>query len=117
MAAIATLVRPPVAEGASAPLLGALEWRVVRLALAEADAGRGRPERPAGRVRRALAVAGRLLTGARPVAALADPRLEAVRRFVWAQRRNRPEAEGYGAALLDHGFSADQVRGMAMLSR
>ena len=48
----------------------------------------------------------RALFGIEPTKALADPRLEALRRFVVLHRHGRREAEAGGQVLIDLGFSA-----------
>jgi len=63
-------------------------------------------------VKRSIA---RALFGIEPATALADPRLEALRRFVVLHCHGRREAQASGEALVDLGFSArvlDDVRAL-----
>ena len=57
----------------------------------------------------------RALFGIEPAKALADPRLEALRRFVVLHRHGCREAQASGEVLIDLGFSArllDDVRAL-----
>lgn len=99
------------------PHLTRPEWAAVAVALIEADKpGSATPPRPgswrayAGRIMQ-------LLTGIERSAPLANPRLEAVRRFVLATRRRRQPAAELIPPLLDCGFSEAQVEALALLSR
>lgn len=96
-----------------APTLSDLEWQVVKVAIA--DAAKPRLTAPTGttsRLGRFYAWA----TGTKMLAPLADPRLEALRRFVFVSRRTQRLAEEQIPALLDFGFSRSQVTAIGMLS-
>jgi hypothetical protein len=123
MSSIETLARPmtaadPVVQADMAlPVLSRLEWQVVRIALAEADRAVAEPAAARSRLGRWIAASHRWLTGVEPAAGLADPRLEAVRRFVVAVRRGAADTGPRGEALLALGFSREQVRGIALAGR
>lgn len=100
------------ADTGTAPTLDALEWQAVSVALKDAaTCGCGDVARP-GAITRAL----RSVLGVRPPQPLADPRLEAVRRFVCVTRR-RGGAERDAAALASHGYNRRQIAALALLSR
>ena len=93
------------------PELSPSEWRAVSIALADAD----RIGCPAGN----SGLFGRLysaMTGNRPATPLADPRLEAVRRFVCDTHRQRRLSQAYAPALAEHGFNGRQIEALAMLA-
>lgn len=98
------------------PKLTRNEWAAVSIALQDAqrcgcaaEAGDARP----GPIRR-LAT---LVFGSRRPTPLADPRLEAVRRFVCASYRRRGGADDLARPLAAHGFSAAQIDALQLLSR
>jgi hypothetical protein len=100
-------------EGAVADqaVLTRVEWQAVTVALRDAERGHGAKSRPGA--------AGRLwrwLTGAEPPRPLADPRLEAVRRFVWAARRQGGRACELVPELLGFGFTPAQVEAIARVA-
>ena len=85
--------------------LSRLESEVVALADREPLSSLATAKRPIARA----------LFGIEPAKALADPRLEALRRFVVLHRHGRREAQASGEALVDLGFSArvlDDVRAL-----
>lgn len=95
---------------AKPPQLSRAEWRAVAIALDEA----ARAPLAAGR-----GLLGRLYawaTGNEPLRPLADPRLEAVRAFVFETRRRHRPAEERIPALLEQGFNCRQVKALALLS-
>lgn len=95
------------------PALSRDEWRAVSIALNDA-AGHG----CASGERRGLL--GRLytaLTGNEPKRPLADARLETIRRFVCAMRRQPRIARTLVPELEAQGFSHAQVEALALLSR
>jgi hypothetical protein len=95
------------------PSLSQSEWHAVSIALNDATHYRTVSNRKAGLLGRLY----RMLTGNEPQRPLADPRLETIRRFVWASRR-RPEcAEKLAPELEAQGFSHAQVEALALLSR
>lgn len=99
------------AELIDAPTLSPLEWTVVRLAMREVsitggDAG-ACPPTPFQRVARAL---GATLFGWNYSQPLADSRLETLRRFVFAVRRDPRRVDPLAENLLQLGFSPAQVR-------
>lgn len=90
-----------------------LEWSAV--AVAFQDAARCGCATVNGR----SSVMGRLVTalfGQRKPNGLADPRLEAVRRFVCSSRQHGQIANDVVAALAEHGFSPTQIAALALLS-
>jgi hypothetical protein len=92
------------------PQLSRDEWHAVAIALNDA----ARAPLAAGR-----GLLGRLytaLTGNAPLRPLADPRLEAIRAFVFQTRRRHALAEEQVPALLEHGFNCRQVKALALLS-
>lgn len=93
-----------------APVLSSLEWKVVSLAMREANAAE--PE--------AMSWIGRLFrraTGIEPKMPLADPRLETLRRFVTRIRRRADVSELRKRLVAEYGFSARQISAVAMLAR
>ena len=78
-----------------APVLTALERQVVALAAREPLSSLATARRPIARA----------LFGVEPARALADPRLEALRRFVVQFRHGHRSAPGSGEALVDMGFA------------
>lgn len=94
------------------PLLSALEWKVVSLAMREAgEAGCG------GTRRRGWL--GRLIDGGaglRPKLPLADPRLETLRRFV-CRLCDRADVSELKRRLVEFGFHPDQIAAVATIAR
>ncbi len=90
--------------------LSTTEWAAVAVALRDAERyGRSAaPDMPPGRLVRLW----RLLSGAETPRPLADPRLDAVRRFVCAARRHGVRARDLMPELLGHGFSPAQVEAL-----
>ena len=94
------------------PPLSALEWKVVSLAMREAgDAGAGGTRRR-GWFRRMIDGG----MGARPKLPLADPRLEALRRFV-CRVRARADVSELKRALIELGFHPNQISAVALIAR
>lgn len=94
------------------PMLTRAEWQAVSIALKDADHC-GRVEtRPLGRLSRLWTA----LTGNEPPRPLADPRLEALRRYVCAIRRRARQADAYVVELLDFGFNRAQLDAIRLLS-
>ena len=101
---------------ASPPRLSRTEWSVVALALIEArKCDCSIPPRP-GSFRAYAQRAAELLIGTERRPSLANPKLEAVRRFVCETRRRRSAAEEFVPELLGHGFNAAQIEALALLS-
>ena len=97
----------------AAPSLSKREWQVVAIALREADqhgCGGIVPPSRIGRIWTAI-------TGREPIRPLADPRLETLRRFVCQLHRRAEPVETLGQALIDLGYSRDQVNAIAALDR
>jgi hypothetical protein len=95
------------------PVLSDLEWKVVSLALREAgQAVTGEP----GPLARRLRALWRAVTGWEPKRPLADPRLEALRRFVCTQRGRRDAAD-LAARLMGMGFTQNQLSAVTLLAR
>lgn len=90
--------------------LSPVEWRVFTLSLAEA--ARGGSAMAATRWHRFAA----FVTGRDVPRPLANPRLEALRRFVCAVRGRRADARALGVGLIELGYSRDQVRALRLLS-
>ena len=89
----------------SGSILSRLESEVVALADREPLSSLLTARRPIARA----------LFGIQPATALADPRLEALRRFVVLHRHGHREAQASGEALVGLGFSArllDDVRAL-----
>lgn len=108
-----TVLATPGEEPAA---LSGLEWKVVTLALREAEDARccnGKPARRLGLIGRALRAAARGITGARGPLPLADPRLETLRRFVCLLHGGHREAEKLARRLIDLGFTQSQVHAVA----
>lgn len=98
------------------PVLSGSEWAAVSVALRDAQrcgcAAEAANTRP-GALRRAV----RFVFGSRRPTPLADPRLEAIRRFVCASNRRRGPVDGLAALLAEHGFSTAQINALHLLSR
>jgi hypothetical protein len=98
------------------PRLNREEWSVVRLALREAEqAFRAIPAAP-GTIRAKWQWLLRAATGIEPVHGLANPRLEALRRFILTTRRSRRIAEQLVPELLSEGFNRAEVEAIALLA-
>lgn len=97
-------------------MLSRLEWQVVSLAMREAGECGCHDviaPSPIGRAfRRTIA----LITGGPERKPLADPRLEALRRFVCLSRWGNRAAEEVAGRLIELGFSDRQVRAVQMLA-
>jgi hypothetical protein len=96
------------------PHLTTVEWQAVTIALRDAEhavdvAPQGQPE---GRVSRVF----RMLTGIERARPLADPRLDAVRRFVWASRRRIAKAREIGGELRAFGYSCEQIEALRLVA-
>ncbi|TZG26405.1 hypothetical protein [Sphingomonas montanisoli] len=89
-------------------LFSALEWKVVSLAMREANSG---DERQGW-----LARLFQNLTGIAPKMPLADPRLETLRRFV-CKVRARADIADMAARLQEFGYDARQIAAVAQLAR
>jgi hypothetical protein len=97
------------------PELSRLEWSAVSVALQDAAKCDCAAAEAAGR-RSVIGRSLELLVGSRRPNPLADPRLEAIRRFVCTTRRRRRPAAELAPALADHGFTAAQIDAIALLS-
>lgn len=106
-----TAVAKRAENRADVPPLSALEWKVVSLAMREAGEARGTGERR-GWLGRLFGSA----TGMRPRLPLADPRLEALRRFV-CRVRDRADVSELKPRLIELGFHPNQISAVAMLAR
>ena len=93
---------------AAQPTLSALEWKVVSLAMREAESGGARR----GWLSRWIEGS----TGIRPRLPLADPRLETLRRFV-GRVRARADASDLKHRLVEFGFHPSQISAVAMIAR
>ncbi|OAN64079.1 hypothetical protein [Sphingomonas sp. TDK1] len=97
------------------PELSQTEWAAVSVAFQDAAAcgcsvlsATARPSL-LGRVAEAL-------FGSRRSTPLANPRLEAIRQFVCATRRQRMPAAELVPVLADHGFNPAQIEAIALLA-
>lgn len=104
-----------LADPRAAPALDPVEWRVVAIALRDAERAAWLAPEP-GSLRGRLAHFYSRLTGIMPARGLADPRLDTLRRFVHATRRARALAEPLVPAMLAHGFNRKQVEAIALFS-
>ncbi len=93
------------------PPLSSLEWKVVSLAMREAN-GVECDTGGSGWLGRFF----RKASGLRPTLPLADPRLEALRRFT-CRVRDHGDASDLGPQLLELGFHPGQIRAVTMLAR
>jgi hypothetical protein len=106
----------PVEAMPTEPDLSPTEWMAVSVALRDAaDCGCALPPEP-GSLRDWADRIGRALVGRQPRTSLADPRLEALRRFMCETRIRRRPAEELAGALAEQGFSRAQISALAMLS-
>lgn len=106
-----TAVQIRAQREADVPPLSALEWKVVTLAMREAGEA-GTSDAPRGLFARLFGSA----VGMRPKLPLADPRLEALRRFV-ANIRDRADVSELKPRLIELGFHPAQITAVAMLAR
>jgi len=97
------------------PMLSALEWKVVAIALKEAGRHGRRVVAPSSAIGRMLRRVLDRITGARGTLPLADPRLETLRRFVCLSRWGDQGADELAHDLVAQGFTQGQVRAVAML--
>ncbi|HEY0271506.1 MAG TPA: hypothetical protein VGC10_11015 [Sphingomonas sp.] len=96
-----------------APVLSRMEWQAVAVALNDADRHPcGREAGTEGRLARAL----RWLTGAQAPRPLADPRLDAVRRFVCAVRGGGDRLRDLVPELKDFGYSPAQIEALRLVA-
>lgn len=95
----------------TAPALSRSEWKAVATAYDEAEAYRLAPVRSS-----LLRTAIDRLTGTRTELRTADPRREALSRFVCTVRRTRRADERLVPELLGFGFNRAQVEALALLS-
>jgi hypothetical protein len=96
------------------PHLSTAEWQAVTVALRDVErfacaTSDGKPEGVFSRLFRAI-------TGIERPRPLADPRLDAVRRFVCASRRNMARAKEIARELLDLGYSDDQIEALRIVA-
>ena len=94
------------------PDLSRAEWRAVAIALNDAEHSACAVMRRPGRMSRLWTA----LTGNEPPRPLADPRLETLRGYVCAVRRQARRAEAYIPDLLSLGFNRAQLDAIALLS-
>lgn len=100
-------------DAKQAPRLSHAEWRAVAVALRDVERfACAAPRGKEGRFQRLF----RLLTGFEAPRPLADPRLEAVRRFVCASRRNVARAREIGAELVAFGYSPSQIEALRIVA-
>lgn len=94
------------------PSLSRSEWQAVAIALKDADGCGCAAEARGTRFGRLWSA----VTGNAPARPLANPRLEAVRRFVCATRRLHRRADRYVPDLMAQGFNPAQVDALTLLS-
>ncbi|MDH7640898.1 hypothetical protein [Sphingomonas oryzagri] len=95
------------------PRLTTAEWQAVTVALRDVERFTcAAPSQSEGRLSRLF----RAVTGIEKPTALADPRLDAIRRFVCASRRNMARAKDVAAELIAMGYSRDQVEALRMVA-
>ena len=99
----------------STPTLSNLEWTAVSIALQDAHRCGCAPN-PIASKSGFLARLNHRLFGEPQPNGLADPKLEAVRRFVCTTARRRQRADEMMPALKAHGFSPAQIDALALLS-
>ena len=98
---------------AGEPKLNRTDWQAVSIAFNDAaDCGCGDAGAKPGLLGRFYGA----LTGNEPRRPLADPRLEAIRRFVCETRRSRRRADAHVPGLVEQGFTRDQIDALAFLS-
>lgn len=97
----------------SQPHLSTAEWQAVTVALRDAERfACAAPKASEGRLSRLF----RALTGIEKPRPLADPRLDAVRRFVCASRRNVARAKEVAIELTAFGYSRDQIEALRIVA-
>jgi hypothetical protein len=101
-------------EVQSQPRLSTAEWQAVTVALRDAERFGCVPEQ--GVKEGGLSRLFRALTGIEKPRPLADPRLDAVRRFVCASRRNVVRAREIAAELIAMGYSRDQIEALRIVA-
>lgn len=98
------------------PTLSRTEWQAVSIGLQDAlkYGCAGPPELGSlkARLQRLLS----LVCGIEPPRPLADPRLEALRRFVCSARRGQPIKNEHAPTLIEQGFSPLQLNAIALLA-
>lgn len=95
------------------PALSRVEWQAVTVALRDAE------RLPCGGVPRregALVRSWRWLTGIEAPRPLADPRLEAIRRFVCAVRSNSGRLRDVMPELLGLGYTPAQIEALRLVA-
>jgi hypothetical protein len=101
-------------DAMSQPNLSTAEWQAVAVALRDVERYPCLTRAPGkeGRFSRLF----RALTGIEEPRPLADPRLDAVRRFVCASRRNLARAREIASELADFGYSRDQIEALRIVA-
>lgn len=95
------------------PHLTTAEWQAVTVALRDAEhLSCGASSKPEGRLSRLF----RAVTGIEQPRPLADPRLDAVRRFVCASRRNVVRAREVASELMVLGYSREQIEALRIVA-
>lgn len=99
-------------QTAATPTLNDLEWQAVSVALKDATTcGCGDVTEP-----KAITRVLRAIFGIKPAQPLADPKLEAVRRFVCLAKM-QGGAKAQPTTLSEHGYNSRQIAAMALLSQ
>ena len=99
---------------ATQPRLTTAEWQAVTVALRDVE--RFTCAAPASQREGRFSRLFRAVTGIEKPTALADPRLDAIRRFVCASRRNVARARDIAAELVAFGYSRDQIEALRMVA-
>ena len=96
--------------------LSQTEWRAVTVALRDAEHFGTAVARQVGQPEGGIARALRWLTGIEAPRPLADPRLDALRRFVWAARRRSARVRDMVPELMDFGYSPTQIEAIRLVA-
>lgn len=93
------------------------EWMTVSVALSDAERGWCEPCRHHRGLVGQIVRLSQLMLNIEPPTPLADPRLEAIRRFICASRTQRSPALELAPDLEAYGFSRAQIEAMGLLSK
>ena len=96
--------------------LSQAEWQAVTVALRDAEHFSAAAAHRAGEPESIVARTVRWLTGIEAPRRLADPRLDAVRRFVWAARRHSTRVRDLVPELMGFGYSSAQIEALRLVA-
>lgn len=109
----AVITAPATARYPALPALSRHEWQAIAIALRDAEsAGCAARAGSPGRIARLF----HWLTGIEPRRPLANPRLEALRRYVCTLRRERHAPDHAIQTLIDLGYSRRQLDAIDLLA-